>query len=907
MSRSVCLDSIAANFPATAFPFLWAVKPQKMNTPMKNLAKRILGRRAVGVSTAAFFLFTGATAKLSAQTVNTLTDLLPYLDDDNVSVTLSPGTYTVTAADIANGTIGYTEPLADTRAVLLVEGSNSTYDFTGVTLQIETDVLQAWGNKDVYGIQMLGNDTTIKNLKLEYTGNTRPSKRATAIVMDGSGNALDGVHMTVRGSYPYGYGDAFGKGGSFTIKHYKHSSLLIRGLNNLVKNCTVIHRSYGHAIFMQGAESPTIQGCYVEGEVRTTDDMLSETSGPAYDINFMTDWGYTLPAGYMLSLGEEGIRAYNAGRTIINGVRLASRPASNVTVKDCTVKNMRGGITLAHASGTKYVEGCTVVACEQGYALGTGTVVNSGADAIYGPVYKNTYSSDNGYVADITILPPSGAYFNGTGAVAYLGGKNHDLTFRCPDPSPNTNLEVRVSGDLQNIRMLNGNNPSQNNLTSTDIVVDNLSSYPMVLHADSSGTTGTSAGPVTDNGTNNSIGTASVQTLPAPWSFKDVGSVGAAGTSTYSNGTYTIEGSGADIWGKVDEFHYVFHRTAGTELSITAKVDSVENTNAWAKAGVMFRENDGPVSKNVALVVTPSRGISMQWRDEHCEASSYTRDASLSAPYWVRLERSGDTFTGSVSSDGSNWTVLSTVTLEMNLGLTTGLCVTSHNDGVLCTGTFSNVEVSGGDLVGYWPIDGTTGTTVDDHSGYDRFASLTGATVAGGVNASDALSFDGVDDTVWVAPEVFTDIEDEVSIAMWVNGDASQPLNDSVFYAVDSSNQRVLNIHLPWSNSQVYWDAGNGGGSGYDRINKTANSGDYEGAWNHWVFTKNATTGDMKIYLNGSLWHSGTGKTKTMAGIAEARIGSAITGNYYAGLIDEVMVYKTELTAAEVSVLYNSY
>ena len=70
----------------------------------------------------------------------------------------------------------------------------------------------------------------------------RPTRRATNVVIDGSENRVEGFHMTIKGSWPYGYGDCFGKGGTdAVIKHYKHSALLIRGTSNHVKNCTLIH------------------------------------------------------------------------------------------------------------------------------------------------------------------------------------------------------------------------------------------------------------------------------------------------------------------------------------------------------------------------------------------------------------------------------------------------------------------------------------------------------------------------------------------------------------------------------------------------------------------------------------------------------------------------------------------
>ncbi|MFB9057325.1 T9SS type A sorting domain-containing protein [Mariniflexile ostreae] len=428
--------------------------------------------------------------------VNSLAELLPHLSNDNVEVKLAPGVYDITTSDVLLGK--YSNPL------LLFEGSNSIYDFTGVTINIDTNVFTLFGSVAVNEIQILGNNNVLKNLTMVDVGSTAPKKTAQAIIMDGKDNRIEGFHVTVRGSYPYGYGDAFGKGGGAVIKHRKHSGILIRGLRNHLKNTTVISRAYGHIVFMQAASYPIIEGCYMEGEMRTTDDMLAETSGPAFDVGFMTTWGYKLPAGYMMSLQEGGIRAYNGGTTYIDGVEI-ERGTDNPTVLNCTIKNARTGVTLAHATGTKYVEGCTVLGSENGYSIGSGTVVNCGADAIYGPVFKNTYGSDNGYVADITILPPSDAYYNGHGAIAYIGGKNHNLTFRSDITTIPSNLKIMVSGDLQGLRVLNGSNASQNNFSATDIVVKNLTNFPIVLHSDSSNISGQSCGTITDNGTQNTM------------------------------------------------------------------------------------------------------------------------------------------------------------------------------------------------------------------------------------------------------------------------------------------------------------------------------------------------------------------------------------------------------------------
>ena len=157
--------------------------------------------------------------------------------------------------------------------------------------------------------------------------------------------------------------------------------------------------------------------------------LAEEGSGSAADdVNFMTVWGHRLVPGYMLSLQEDGIRAYTSGTTIIDGVVYEGRRTTDVTVRNCTVKNMRGGMSLALAAGEKYVEGCTLLGCETGYSTTSSMrIVDCAADAIYGPVYRNTYGR-NGITADIQILPGSDSYYNGGREIAYLGGSNNNIT-----------------------------------------------------------------------------------------------------------------------------------------------------------------------------------------------------------------------------------------------------------------------------------------------------------------------------------------------------------------------------------------------------------------------------------------------------------------------------------------------
>jgi hypothetical protein len=168
-------------------------------------------------------------------------------------------------------------------------------------------------------------------------------------------------------------------------------------------------------------------------------------------------------------------------------------------------------------------------------------------------------------------------------------------------------------------------------------------------------------------------------------------------------GTYTMTATGVDIWNTADQFHYAFKTLTGVG-SIVAKVLSVDNTNSWAKAGVMIRETLGAGSKFAAVYVTPGQGCSFQGRldtDVAATSDSAVRTAeqqAIVAPYWVKLERDfAGNFRAYYSSDGTNWRQMSwnPQNIPMSSNVYIGLAVTSHSEGATCQAQFSNVTITG--------------------------------------------------------------------------------------------------------------------------------------------------------------------------------------------------------------------
>jgi fibronectin type 3 domain-containing protein len=193
-----------------------------------------------------------------------------------------------------------------------------------------------------------------------------------------------------------------------------------------------------------------------------------------------------------------------------------------------------------------------------------------------------------------------------------------------------------------------------------------------------------------------SNGTESLNSMEAsvalfyPWSSLEIGAVGIGGSATYSNGVFSVTGSGADIWGTADAFRFVYVPVTGN-CTLVARVPTLQNVDPWSKAGVMIRASLASNAANAFIAVTASNGVTWQYRSSTGGDSYNNNTTGLSAPYWVKLVRSGSTFTGYRSPNGVTWTELGSTTFTMASTADIGLALTSHNNSSLCAATFDNV------------------------------------------------------------------------------------------------------------------------------------------------------------------------------------------------------------------------
>jgi len=203
---------------------------------------------------------------------------------------------------------------------------------------------------------------------------------------------------------------------------------------------------------------------------------------------------------------------------------------------------------------------------------------------------------------------------------------------------------------------------------------------------------------------------------PQNWTVKEATTLSlwfrgqAPAFAQLANGNLVMNGIGADIWGSSDAFRYAYKSLTG-DATIVARVESLFNSNAWAKGGVMIRQSTDAGSMYAFMPITPGgssggNGASFQYRltNGGSAANNDNTGSVVGAPYWVKLERKGNAFSGFISPDGATWTQLGTAqTIPMTGPVLIGLALCSHNASVATAAEFSNVAITG-NVTGSWQV-----------------------------------------------------------------------------------------------------------------------------------------------------------------------------------------------------------
>ena len=197
--------------------------------------------------------------------------------------------------------------------------------------------------------------------------------------------------------------------------------------------------------------------------------------------------------------------------------------------------------------------------------------------------------------------------------------------------------------------------------------------------------------------------------MPTPWMNMTIGdSMAMASTSTFSNDTFYIDAGDGDFWTSKDRGHFIYQPVSG-DCEIISHLVDYEHVQAFTMAGIMIRDSLDAGSKFAAMMLMSDPGRIMRDRKE-TDGEVYQEFGATGekAPYWLRLKRIGDVFTGYISADGIQWKLVRTVTIPMDADVYIGMVASSHT--IQSTANFSFTDVKVGTPSTEYTISASAGT-----------------------------------------------------------------------------------------------------------------------------------------------------------------------------------------------------
>ena len=370
-----------------------------------------------------------AVAAPEMRTVDSVQSLREAMARSNQRIRMKPGIYTATDA------------LEDNKTVFLVSGSNNRFDLRGVTIQVDTRVLGRLrgGVHDFATYRITGDNNTFLGATFEDIGDTPPHWGLSTLHIRGNDTTVRDCRLIVRGSAPFGYGNLWGKGAGAAVRLQKHAGMAVFGDRTLIESCRLEIHTFGHGIHMHGAQNTVIRHTVVEGELRTTDDILTEKGGLAEKFNYKImypKWlkGDPIPPGKMIALGEDGIRAYVYDKRNGKNVR-----TGHIAVVGCTVRRMRGGIGICAANSGIILDSQAIDCADYGFSVPNGGVVrNCRANAAYGLVLSNPYPEHRNADIEIDVVPSEREL--GDHPLARVVGRGHRIRLHWTGDKPPATL-----------------------------------------------------------------------------------------------------------------------------------------------------------------------------------------------------------------------------------------------------------------------------------------------------------------------------------------------------------------------------------------------------------------------------------------------------------------------------------
>jgi hypothetical protein len=194
-------------------------------------------------------------------------------------------------------------------------------------------------------------------------------------------------------------------------------------------------------------------------------------------------------------------------------------------------------------------------------------------------------------------------------------------------------------------------------------------------------------------------GTEYLSSTIQEWTSQGIGdAVGGEAAFRASDGLYTgqvqIIGAGSDIWGTTDGFQFSYQQLTGngTIIGRLTNMPTGAGTDPWAKAGLMMRNDLTPESMNAYISLDGTHGQRFSVRTATNGPSTRSGNSTTTVPYWFKITRVNNTFTGYTSLDGENWSqVGAPATIPMESTIYVGAAVTSRNVSNPITTGFDNL------------------------------------------------------------------------------------------------------------------------------------------------------------------------------------------------------------------------
>ncbi len=333
------------------------------------------------------------------KTVDSLDDFREALKRDDQKIRLKPGVYR--AEQVHPGRVQGKKP------IIAVTGTGNHFDLRGAVIEIPASVMKKLPGKAhvPQSWVIAGEGNTFEGGYFRNVLDERfpfhASQNEFQVMADHT--TFRNCTFVVKGSFPYGYSDFYGKGGARWTGLNKHSFMAVGDVENFkLVDSDLYQQSFGHGVHFHGTEGGLIEGSSLHGTVRPTNDIIEpkkavpagldefteaniysppgryETVGPAvkHDYQIMYRSTRPIPPNEMIPLTEDGVRSYNN--------------VEDITVRDTTIERFRHCVTL-NGPGDYVIENVTVreagnIAFQTASNEGNVSIRNSRADLAYSPL-----------------------------------------------------------------------------------------------------------------------------------------------------------------------------------------------------------------------------------------------------------------------------------------------------------------------------------------------------------------------------------------------------------------------------------------------------------------------------------------------------------------------------------------